>query len=331
MVEKSMLWDTGVVGSDGENPFDQEEWSLLFMEMFTRDPNEGPLHTYGAGYDVEGELEVIAATGQVLVLSGRALVGGFPYRNTGTVTFPVDLPSTTWRADKVLVRTDWATKKVRLAYEKNPSEGIDDLVTHHVRGDHWDIPLATVIVETDGTITCEDIRQFCSGSVSVKGDTVKVGSLTKTNMADRPYWELWPVFPCTLDGTLSFGAPPSWYAPDGKDTTFFAKGRIPATYVAGTMKFSIVGHGTTSANYWLTVEVWQSREGYPYDEEKGEAGGVISLTANLATAGIAEVTMNPFALEGYVTVKVTRWGTAPGDNGANFVIDGVRVLYNQDH
>jgi len=47
--EKSMFWDTGEAGTDGENPYDQEEYALLFQEMFTRAADQGPLRTGGLG------------------------------------------------------------------------------------------------------------------------------------------------------------------------------------------------------------------------------------------------------------------------------------------
>jgi len=326
MTEKSMLWDTGGIG-DGANQYDQEEWSLLFLEMFTRHPDEGPLRTSGSGYDVDGELAVTAGSGSVSVADGRAIVGGFPYRNTAPVTFTVDLPVSQARYDLVVVKTDWATKLTRLAYEKNPSEGVDDLVTHHVRGDHWDIPLATVRAEPSGNITIDTTkRRFCSGTMAVKADTVEAGSLTHVNMANRTRRQLWPVQPADPD-YAHYYADRGWYMPDGADRSYFAVIPVPDNYAAGDFTLAVIGHAVESGDYWIDLKAYGGRVGQQWNENENQfAGTITTLTAGVTTA-VAETTLNYYALDGYIVAIATRYGTAPGDGTGNFVINGIRISY----
>jgi len=326
MPEKSMLWDTGAVSTDGENPYDQEEWSLLFQEMFTRHPDEGPLRTSGSGFDVAGELAVQPGVGKVTVATGRAIVAGFPFRNPDPIEFSVDTPNSTWRADKVFVTADWATKKVRLTYEKNASEGVDNLVAHHVRGDHWDIPLATIIAEPDGFIYCQEARRFCSGTTSVGSDTIGVGAVNHTHIMNRPRRQLHPVFPTNPSDAQPSGDG-GWLMVDNKDRTFFAKIAVPDNYAAGDFTLAVIGHATKSGGYWINLKAYGARINRQWDDETFEFPGTVTNLVAGQTTAVAETTLNMYALEGYITVLATRYGTAPGDSDGTFVIDGIRIAY----
>jgi len=242
----------------------------------------------------------------------------------------VAVPTGATRYDRVWVRADWTTKKVRLAYEQNPSEGVDDLVAHHTPGDHWDIPLAYIAAGTDGSITVTDARQFCSGGVSVKGDTIEKWSVGAINMTKRYHWELLPLHPVDAD-QLSWGTDPMGvFAPDNIETTYWARGIVYADY-AQDMTFAIVGHGATTGDYWMGLKVWISRNAFDWDEVSGEEAGIVSLTANKTTRNICALTLNPYQGELFIRAKVTRYGNAPGDDGGAFVFDGVEVKYLADH
>jgi len=328
--EKSMFWDTGEAGTDGENPYDQEEYALLFQEMFTRAADQGPLRTSGSGFEVGGELQVVAGAGQVFVASGRAIVGGWPYRNPSTRAFPVDLPLSATRHDLVCVTATWATKKVRLTYYKNPTEGVDDLETTHNRGTLWDIPLARVQAGTDGNIVVVDERKFCQGGLGVHGDTVAWDSLTYLNHQKRIRWTLLPLQPSNPSAAMIYSAPPGWYAPGNIETAWWARAKVPTDF-AQNLQFSIVGRGTTTGNYWMGIEVGISRNGFAWDEMAGSEAGIVSLTANLTYSNICPVALSPYqGADQTITVKVTRYGNAPGDDGDLFVFDGVRMQWLAD-
>jgi hypothetical protein len=116
----------------------------------------------GVAIGYRDELEPSVSGSNVVIAPGGALVDGKYYDNTDniSVAIPASVPGTT-RYDRVVVRVTWANYTAlvtRVAGINSGTPAIPDLTQN--RNSIYDVPLALVHVDADGTLTLTDDRDM---------------------------------------------------------------------------------------------------------------------------------------------------------------------------
>ncbi len=158
MTEKSYLWTTGGAG-DGASTYTRDDWSVI-SKIFA-----------GAGGDYKGvsgnflnQLGVNAtAANQVTIDTGGAIVDGKPYQNNSTVnvTIPSAVGVGNTRIDTIVLECDWTAQTVRIkrvAGTDAATPSAPSLTQNS--GTLWQLPLWNVTVNTSGTVTTSDNRDW---------------------------------------------------------------------------------------------------------------------------------------------------------------------------
>ncbi len=155
MTEISRPWGGTATGDKGPYSFDQ--WADIYAALFGRKgANKGVL------YQVDNELAVTGVASPVSVDTGGAMVDGSFYDNSVAVTVTIPTPSSSTRIDRIVLRKDWTAQAVRVTRIAG-SEGGGAPAMTQTDGVTWDIPLAQVSINTGGTITVTDEREYISG------------------------------------------------------------------------------------------------------------------------------------------------------------------------
>jgi len=169
MTEKSYYWDGLVTGDATLSPITELVYHEQWYKMFSR---------YNHGGVIEGylnELAVVGTSGGVQIATGAALVDGWFYENTTTVTKTLDTPSTNPRIDVVVARMDISTQTVRITViEGTEAASPSAPAITQVHGVVWDIKLAEVNITTAGVITITNSRKYCVSPLAELGTWVKI-------------------------------------------------------------------------------------------------------------------------------------------------------------
>jgi len=155
------------VGYHMSNPYVVSPWVDIVMRMLLNGTgNRGVLLGW------LNDLEVTGAASPVSVNTGGAVIYGLCYENDAAVTVDVPTPTSNTRVDRIVVRRNWSTLTARItrvagtegagapAMTQSPAPSGSGL---------YDIPLATLEVDTLGNITVTDAREYCTFS-TVPGD-----------------------------------------------------------------------------------------------------------------------------------------------------------------
>jgi hypothetical protein len=179
MAESSIFWTTGTT-NDGENPYTQTQLFTWLHSWF----GEGIFFTDG------DDLQVTESELTLTVAPGSATVQGIPYFNSAEVNILIEAPLENSRIDQIVLRADWTQHTVRVARIEGVPGAIPVPPTlESTNGDLYDLWLAQVLVEADGTVTITDKRDFAplrllpeDGSI----DTVALadGAVTTNKIAD---------------------------------------------------------------------------------------------------------------------------------------------------
>lgn len=168
MAETSRPWQFGLgdgIGAAADGSYTDDQWDDIFEHIFA-----AGAANYGVLRGSLNQLIVAAtapASAQVTVATGTAMVKGKFYHNTTALTFPAagfPAPAAAARYDRIVLRSDWATRTVRVTRIAGV-EGAGVPALTQVDGVTWDMPLATVYLAFPwgGTIAAADItddRQF---------------------------------------------------------------------------------------------------------------------------------------------------------------------------
>lgn len=188
MTQRSFFWNGVMVG----DALTYTEGKGYHASVST---HESPLHdrmiralwngtgNRGVLPDWNNELEVTGAATPITIDSGAAIVYGLYYENTTSITKAITTPTANARYDRVVVRRDWATQTARI----HVITGVENSPTRpNLRQSPrtvYDIPLATLMVETDGTITItSDDREYCTPSTTM---TTTTNTFNTTNIANN--------------------------------------------------------------------------------------------------------------------------------------------------
>lgn len=166
MAETSILWTTGALG-DGGAAYTMAK----VIDWWHRTTGEG-VHL---GY--LNALACVSAAPNVTVDTGAAVVWGFPYDNSASVSVNIPTPAVLTRIDRIVLRADWAAQTVRIfriaGVEGDPAPAI--VQTY---GTTWDLKLCTATITIAGAITVADERAYCQYLTEV--DTAMLKDLNVT-------------------------------------------------------------------------------------------------------------------------------------------------------
>jgi len=156
MVQISRFWDGTTLGDATVAPYDAgTEFSEVMSAVSgaAATPNKG-----GAIKTSQGELAISSpSAGVVRVGPGEGMAYGAWYRSDTAVDHTFATPAAAARTDKIVLRKSWGTQTVRQVVVTGAEGGGAPALTQIV-GDTWDVPIATISIATNGTITITDDR-----------------------------------------------------------------------------------------------------------------------------------------------------------------------------
>ena len=158
MAERSQFWDTAGAVGDGADTYGAAQLREMLRAVWT--PQLGTSEGVLAG--VNGGLAVSGSATPLSVASGVALVSGIYYQNTAAVNVTVPTPSVGTTKHRVVLQALWAaTATVRIALISS-ADGTNSYPSLTQQDNsRWEIALAGVTVDTAGSITLEDQRDYC--------------------------------------------------------------------------------------------------------------------------------------------------------------------------
>ena len=107
----------------------------------------------------KGELEVRASSSLITVATGTAFIHNITYMNSEEIVIDISLPKRFPRIDCVALRADWSTQIVRVV-RISGNEGDNAPETVHDFGKLWEMSLALVTTNPDGTVIVVDQREL---------------------------------------------------------------------------------------------------------------------------------------------------------------------------
>lgn len=154
MAERSNFWATTGVG-DGV-ALTASQFAEWLRAPFTSDKYS----TEGVYAGIGGQLAVTGTSSPVAVASGVAYVAGYYYQNSASVNVAIPIPATGTTGHRVVLRATVNSQTVRIAL-KSSNDGTSSAPAVQQDSQVWEISLATISVNTSGTITVTDARDYC--------------------------------------------------------------------------------------------------------------------------------------------------------------------------
>lgn len=178
MTEISYYWEPGLGDAIGQSPYSADLWNSIWRILFTSfDDDEGVVNGVENGLEVSG-----ASGGTVSVDTGVAVVHGSPYKNPGIAkTLILDAPVSDPRIDIIVLKKDWGLRTIRMGIHKGVENAAPVAPTlTQTDGLLWEIPLASVQIETDLTVAVTDSREFAISSLTLSSPTGQAMELIET-------------------------------------------------------------------------------------------------------------------------------------------------------
>lgn len=142
-MEKSWFFDNG-------EQYGQAELSEYFRQI------------YRSGVSVSDaglmDMEVSANGTQVSVGNGFAIINGFAYENSGTLSFTIESDNNYSRIDRVVLRLDLALMKISAEIKKGTAGSTPKAPDLQRDSMVYELSLARVLVDVNGNITVTDER-----------------------------------------------------------------------------------------------------------------------------------------------------------------------------
>jgi hypothetical protein len=232
---------------------------IMSRAVFNGTGNRGVLNNW------LNELAVSGVATPISVNTGAALIYGLFYRNTAALNVAVATPTNDTRYDRVVVRRDWGAQTARVTLIGGvEGGGIPDMIQSPAPSGtgYYDIPLATLEVDTGGNITVTDAREFVTFCTIAADNSVATGDVIAdavewtqraqvaknmrfggsdllplisrfsygqgTNYLDGSVAAAWGAAAATMEGWRCTGTG------TGNDRNFMIAFRVPADYVPGT-------------------------------------------------------------------------------------------------
>jgi hypothetical protein len=145
------------------------EYSMFFT---TNDIGDGTAYTaaqhfawlqstFGDGVCTGRNLELDAevSSGNVLIKTGAAYVGGAFYENTANVTVTIPTPSIDTTGHRIVVRKNSASQTTRITLLSS-SDGVFAIPAITQDSTNWDFSVCTLTKTTAGVVTVTDTRRY---------------------------------------------------------------------------------------------------------------------------------------------------------------------------
>lgn len=197
MTQRSLHWDGASVGDADSlvvNAADGIGWRMSnqdyrspFIDIMSRALWNGTGNR-GVLYGWNNELEVTGATTPISINTGAAIIYGLFYENTTSTTKAIATPTTATRYDHVVVRRSWLARTARITVITGTEGGGIPAITQSPAPTGtgiYDIPLATLEVDTGGNITVTDAREYCAFPTGFADDAFATANIVD----DSVDWE----------------------------------------------------------------------------------------------------------------------------------------------
>jgi len=338
MTERSLFWDGEVLGDCG--PYTQ----LHLHDYFFRSIMDGTANR-GVIRGWRDQLEVTGTSSPISIASGGGVVYGMLYDSDSATTFSISTPASGLsRKDRIVLRRDWSVQTVRVARVAGTAAAFPSVpALTQTALVMWEIPLATVLVEDDGTITVTDTRQFCTPTTTWPANCVtlgsyEVGAVTSDKRPDRTRWEtrganeIRPnsANPCVWTVGASYDY---WEFTDGVFTRGWAYFQAPV-FTAGTLDFyvwsvpDVNGAGGGAENAQWDYSIYYGGQGAPTNAT-GTTNVDQQARVNTTFYADAFATAIP-AIEGdIIAVRLSRDGAADSYNSDMRVL-AIEMRYTAD-
>lgn len=178
MSEFSLWWPTGGTG-DGASPYSSTQITDWLRRTFLNVPaSEGVLPNFGS------TLAVTGSSSPLHVADGAAVVYGYPYTNSASVSVTVPTPTGGTTGHRVVLRATWGTTQtVRIALISSANGNSSYPALTQVAGTTWEIPLANLTITTGGVITINDARSLCHFNTMVSSSMLESLAVTADKLA----------------------------------------------------------------------------------------------------------------------------------------------------
>jgi hypothetical protein len=105
------------------------------------------------------ELDYEVSSGNVIIKTGAAYVGGAFYENTTNVTVTIPTPSIGTTGHRIVVRKNTTLQTTRITLLSS-SDGVASIPAITQDGTNWDFSVCTVTKTTAGVVTVTDTRRY---------------------------------------------------------------------------------------------------------------------------------------------------------------------------
>ena len=190
MAERSRFWDGTALG-DAVAVGQTHLHDQFFRSIINGNGNRGPLLGW------RDDMLVSGASSPITVAAGGGCVYGMLYDADEAMSVSVPTPSSGFsRYDLVVLRRDWSVQTVRVARVAGTA-GMAPAVPSltQTAGTIWEVPLATVLIDSAATITLTDTREFCAFTTEWPANVVEPGmfmegAVTAAKIPDRTRYDL---------------------------------------------------------------------------------------------------------------------------------------------
>jgi len=180
MSQKSFFWNGSTVGDadtwtvgggyhGGNADYQSSLIDILFRALWNGNENRGVLPGW------LGELQVSGFGSPLDIATGAAVVYGLFYENTTATTIAVPTPAGETRIDRIVIRRDWAAQTARVYRIPGVEGSTAPPALVQSPNTFYDIPLAQASIDTGGSITVIDEREYCAFSTAPVPGTLTAG------------------------------------------------------------------------------------------------------------------------------------------------------------
>lgn len=187
MTERSYFWNGLVTGDAVLAPYTHNIWHDLWQIMFTRGNSEGVLSGIDNGLVVSGVSTAVSIT------TGAALVDGSLYESSAVENITIPTPVTDPRIDRIVLKKDWLLQTIRVSRVAG-TEAASPTAPALTQTDFslWELPLAQILIATNGVITVTDERELAKTRLAPIADIREIetlvgdGIITSLNFSSIP-------------------------------------------------------------------------------------------------------------------------------------------------
>ncbi len=294
MSEQSIFWTTNAVGDGLVGGYTMAQTQAWMRALWLNDnTTEGVLLGYQNALAVTNP-----ADHDLAINTGAAIVYGFFYQNTASVTKTPALPvvgTTGWR---LVLRASWAAQTVRITLLES-ADGVPAApAVTQVDATTWDISLATGTTTTGGVVAITDMRGWCHPNVQV----------TPAMISNRSRWFLVPAVAAynnTISAAVARISTRGWPMADAVNTQVLGDFYVPADYDSA-LEIRAVGESAATGDIYVESYCCYAALGEtPLMHSDTIAFEIIAVTANVSKA-VHTLTPAALAAFDYVGIRFKR-------------------------